>query len=131
MADWGNQVDVVGYCFMNLGSKYQPSEEFAEWIQNGSPPIYIGFGSMVGGNGISIIQFILLSCIHYLEIELTRDLNNCICSTTFVCKTCSLQRINKFFFQIQTQRNSLIICLLCLISLWMIQTKLQRPSWKL
>ncbi|KAL1543699.1 sterol 3beta-glucosyltransferase [Salvia divinorum] len=44
--DWGNQVDVVGYCFMNLGSKYQPSEEFAEWIQKGSPPIYIGFGSM-------------------------------------------------------------------------------------
>ncbi|KAG6435850.1 hypothetical protein SASPL_100730 [Salvia splendens] len=46
--DWGNQVDVVGYCFMNLGSKYEPSEEFAEWIQKGSPPIYIGFGSMVG-----------------------------------------------------------------------------------
>ncbi|KAL1533468.1 sterol 3beta-glucosyltransferase [Salvia divinorum] len=44
--DWGNQVDVVGYCFMNLGSKYQPSEEFAEWIQKGSQPIYIGFGSM-------------------------------------------------------------------------------------
>ncbi|XP_042040024.1 sterol 3-beta-glucosyltransferase UGT80B1-like [Salvia splendens] len=44
--DWGNQVDVVGYCFMNLGSKYQPSEEFAGWIQKGSPPIYIGFGSM-------------------------------------------------------------------------------------
>ncbi|XP_042067214.1 sterol 3-beta-glucosyltransferase UGT80B1-like [Salvia splendens] len=44
--DWGNQVDVVGYCFMNLGSKYEPSEEFAEWIQKGSPPIYIGFGSM-------------------------------------------------------------------------------------
>ena len=49
-ADWGNQVDVVGYCFMNLGSKYEPSEEFAEWIQKGSQPIYIGFGSMVGGN---------------------------------------------------------------------------------
>ncbi|KAG6390517.1 hypothetical protein SASPL_148255 [Salvia splendens] len=48
--DWGNQVDVVGYCFMNLGSKYEPSEEFAEWIQKGSQPIYIGFGSMVGGN---------------------------------------------------------------------------------
>ncbi|XP_057795450.1 sterol 3-beta-glucosyltransferase UGT80B1-like [Salvia miltiorrhiza] len=44
--DWGNQVDVVGYCFLNLGSKYQPSEEFSEWIQKGSQPIYIGFGSM-------------------------------------------------------------------------------------
>ncbi|KAH6759101.1 UDP-Glycosyltransferase superfamily protein [Perilla frutescens var. frutescens] len=44
--DWGPLVDVVGYCFLELGSKYQPSEEFVEWIQKGSQPIYIGFGSM-------------------------------------------------------------------------------------
>ncbi|KAL8524420.1 hypothetical protein ACS0TY_014129 [Phlomoides rotata] len=44
--DWGPLVDVVGYCFLNLGSKYQPSEEFIQWIQNGPQPIYIGFGSM-------------------------------------------------------------------------------------
>ncbi|OMP03860.1 UDP-glucuronosyl/UDP-glucosyltransferase [Corchorus capsularis] len=44
--DWGPLVDVVGYCFLNLGSKYQPQEEFVQWIQKGSPPIYIGFGSM-------------------------------------------------------------------------------------
>lgn len=46
-ADWGPLVDVVGYCFLNLGSKYQPQEEFVQWIQKGSQPIYIGFGSMV------------------------------------------------------------------------------------
>ncbi|CAL5414724.1 unnamed protein product [Camellia sinensis] len=45
--DWGPQVDVVGYCFLNLGSKYQPPEEFVQWIQKGPQPIYIGFGSMV------------------------------------------------------------------------------------
>ncbi|KAK4429517.1 Sterol 3-beta-glucosyltransferase UGT80B1 [Sesamum alatum] len=44
--DWGPLVDVVGYCFLNLGSKYQPPEEFVKWIQKGAPPIYIGFGSM-------------------------------------------------------------------------------------
>ncbi|KAK4352521.1 hypothetical protein RND71_028039 [Anisodus tanguticus] len=44
--DWGPLVDVVGYCFLNLGSSYQPSEEFIKWIQNGSKPVYIGFGSM-------------------------------------------------------------------------------------
>ncbi|XP_059280013.1 sterol 3-beta-glucosyltransferase UGT80B1 [Lycium ferocissimum] len=44
--DWGPLVDVVGYCFLNLGSNYQPSEEFVKWIQNGSKPVYIGFGSM-------------------------------------------------------------------------------------
>ncbi|PWA59617.1 Glycosyl transferase, family 28 [Artemisia annua] len=46
-SDWGSLVDVVGYCFLNLGSKYQPPEEFIRWIGKGtSPPIYIGFGSM-------------------------------------------------------------------------------------
>lgn len=45
-SDWGNLVDVVGYCFLNLGSKYQPQEEFVQWIQKGPRPIYIGFGSM-------------------------------------------------------------------------------------
>lgn len=46
-ADWGVLVDVVGYCFLKLGLKYQPQKAFAEWIQQGPKPIYIGFGSMV------------------------------------------------------------------------------------
>ena len=46
-ADWGPLVDVVGFCFLNLGSKYQPQDKFVQWIQNGPEPIYIGFGSMV------------------------------------------------------------------------------------
>ncbi|KAF5784700.1 putative sterol 3-beta-glucosyltransferase [Helianthus annuus] len=45
-SDWGPMVDVVGYCFLNLGSKYQPPEEFVKWIGKGTSPIYIGFGSM-------------------------------------------------------------------------------------
>ncbi|PON43498.1 UDP-glucuronosyl/UDP-glucosyltransferase [Parasponia andersonii] len=45
-SDWGSLVDVVGYCFLNLGSKYQPQEKFVQWIQKGPKPVYIGFGSM-------------------------------------------------------------------------------------
>ncbi|KAI5589417.1 hypothetical protein BDE02_05G161400 [Populus trichocarpa] len=45
-SDWGPLVDVVGYCLLNLGSKYEPKEEFLQWIQKGTEPIYIGFGSM-------------------------------------------------------------------------------------
>ncbi|PIN23160.1 UDP-glucuronosyl and UDP-glucosyl transferase [Handroanthus impetiginosus] len=44
--DWGPLVDVVGYCFLDLGSKYQPPEDFVQWLQKGAQPIYIGFGSM-------------------------------------------------------------------------------------
>lgn len=45
-SDWGPLVDVVGYCFLNLGSKYLPPEKFVQWIKKGASPIYIGFGSM-------------------------------------------------------------------------------------
>lgn len=45
--DWGSLVDVVGYCFLNLGTKYQPPPELSQWLEQGSKPIYIGFGSMV------------------------------------------------------------------------------------
>ncbi|KAJ4952834.1 hypothetical protein NE237_029666 [Protea cynaroides] len=44
--DWGPSVDVVGFCFLNLGAKYQPQKEFTQWLQDGPKPIYIGFGSM-------------------------------------------------------------------------------------
>ncbi|KAL8030781.1 hypothetical protein ABFX02_14G308300 [Erythranthe guttata] len=43
--DWGPLVDVVGYCFLDLGSKFIPPEDFVQWIQNGTKPIYFGFGS--------------------------------------------------------------------------------------
>lgn len=46
-ADWGSLVDVVGYCFLSLASKYQPREDFVRWIKKGPPPLYFGFGSMV------------------------------------------------------------------------------------
>ncbi|KAF8717122.1 hypothetical protein HU200_026237 [Digitaria exilis] len=44
--DWGPLVDVVGYCFLNLGTKYEPPLELSQWLQQGPKPIYIGFGSM-------------------------------------------------------------------------------------
>ncbi|XP_020232107.1 sterol 3-beta-glucosyltransferase UGT80B1 [Cajanus cajan] len=45
-SDWGPLVDVVGYCFLSLASKYQPREDFVHWIKKGPPPLYFGFGSM-------------------------------------------------------------------------------------
>ena len=57
-ADWGPLVDVVGYCFLNLGSKYQPQEDFVQWIQKGPPPLYFGFGSMVWQFHLSYESFL-------------------------------------------------------------------------
>uniref|UniRef100_A0A0D9V879 Glycosyltransferase family 28 N-terminal domain-containing protein n=1 Tax=Leersia perrieri TaxID=77586 RepID=A0A0D9V879_9ORYZ len=57
--DWGPLVDVVGYCFLNLGTKYQPPQEFSQWLQQGLKPIYIGFGSMPLGDEKRVTSIIL------------------------------------------------------------------------
>ncbi|EPS66136.1 hypothetical protein M569_08639, partial [Genlisea aurea] len=57
--DWGPLVDITGYCFLNLGSKYQPSRQFDQWMQKGEKPIYIGFGSMPLEDSIKTTQIIL------------------------------------------------------------------------
>ncbi|XP_049369128.1 sterol 3-beta-glucosyltransferase UGT80B1 [Solanum verrucosum] len=57
--DWGSLVDIVGYCFLNLGSNYRPPEEFIKWIQNGPKPVYIGFGSMPLEDTIKTTNIIL------------------------------------------------------------------------
>ncbi|KAJ0969598.1 hypothetical protein J5N97_022475 [Dioscorea zingiberensis] len=45
-SDWSALVDVVGFCFLDLGINYHPQQEFADWLKQGPKPIYIGFGSM-------------------------------------------------------------------------------------
>ncbi|PKU75482.1 sterol 3-beta-glucosyltransferase UGT80A2-like isoform X1 [Dendrobium catenatum] len=44
--DWGPKIDVVGFCFLDLASNYQPPESLVKWIEAGEKPIYIGFGSL-------------------------------------------------------------------------------------
>ncbi|KAK9057416.1 hypothetical protein SSX86_022251 [Deinandra increscens subsp. villosa] len=44
--DWGPKIDVVGFCFLDLASNYEPPEELVRWLKAGSKPIYIGFGSL-------------------------------------------------------------------------------------
>ncbi|GAB2277209.1 hypothetical protein Dimus_011916 [Dionaea muscipula] len=44
--DWGPKIDVVGFCFLDLASNYEPPEELMKWLENGRRPIYIGFGSL-------------------------------------------------------------------------------------
>ncbi|XP_047310975.1 sterol 3-beta-glucosyltransferase UGT80A2-like isoform X2 [Impatiens glandulifera] len=44
--DWGPKVDVVGFCFLDLASNYEPPQPLVDWLKTGSKPIYIGFGSL-------------------------------------------------------------------------------------
>lgn len=46
-ADWGPKIDVVGFCFLDLASNYEPPEALVKWLQAGEQPVYVGFGSLV------------------------------------------------------------------------------------
>ncbi|KEH29080.1 UDP-glucose:sterol 3-O-glucosyltransferase [Medicago truncatula] len=44
--DWGPKIDVVGFCFLDLASNYEPPESLVKWLEDGDKPIYVGFGSL-------------------------------------------------------------------------------------
>jgi sterol 3beta-glucosyltransferase len=45
--DWGEQVHVTGYWFLDHPSDWQPPADLVRFLESGPPPIYVGFGSMV------------------------------------------------------------------------------------
>ncbi|EOY20449.1 UDP-Glycosyltransferase superfamily protein [Theobroma cacao] len=46
-ADWGPKIDVVGFCFLDLASSYEPPDSLVKWLLGGDKKlIYIGFGSL-------------------------------------------------------------------------------------
>jgi hypothetical protein len=57
-ADWGANIDVVGFCFLDLASNYEPPESLLKWLEAGQKPIYIGFGSLVSSFPLSFFDFL-------------------------------------------------------------------------
>ncbi|KAF4980764.1 hypothetical protein FDECE_17808 [Fusarium decemcellulare] len=45
--DWGSEVDVSGFVFLDLASAFEPPQELEDFLAAGDTPIYIGFGSIV------------------------------------------------------------------------------------
>ncbi|KAI1781376.1 glycosyltransferase family 1 protein [Hypoxylon cercidicola] len=45
--DWGEEIDVSGFVFLDLASSFEPPDELVNFLNNGDMPIYIGFGSIV------------------------------------------------------------------------------------
>lgn len=45
--DWGDEIDVSGFVFLDLATAFQPPKELLDFLDAGEPPIYIGFGSIV------------------------------------------------------------------------------------
>ena len=45
--DWGPEIDISGFVFLDLASSFKPPETLAKFLEAGEPPVYIGFGSIV------------------------------------------------------------------------------------
>lgn len=46
--DWGPEIDIAGFVFLDLASKFKPPQELVKFLNEGETPIYIGFGSISG-----------------------------------------------------------------------------------
>jgi len=44
--DWGSNINVTGFWFLDSPEDLEPSDELQSFIEEGPPPIYVGFGSM-------------------------------------------------------------------------------------
>jgi sterol 3beta-glucosyltransferase len=45
-ADWGDWIHVTGYWFLDHPADWSPPSDLVDFLESGSPPIYVGFGSM-------------------------------------------------------------------------------------
>jgi UDP:flavonoid glycosyltransferase YjiC (YdhE family) len=45
--EWPANVDVTGFWFLDRTPDWQPPAALSQFIANGAPPIYVGFGSMI------------------------------------------------------------------------------------
>ena len=48
--DWPDSVHITGYWFLDSKSSWIPPDTLEAFLNSGSPPVYIGFGSMAGLN---------------------------------------------------------------------------------
>ena len=46
-ADWGPEIDITGFVFLDLASSFKPPDTLTSFLDAGDPPVYIGFGSIV------------------------------------------------------------------------------------
>ncbi|KXX74538.1 Sterol 3-beta-glucosyltransferase [Madurella mycetomatis] len=58
-SDWGGEVDVAGFVFLDLASSFDPPDPLNKFLEGGDePPIYIGFGSIVVDDADRFTQMI-------------------------------------------------------------------------
>jgi sterol 3beta-glucosyltransferase len=57
--DWGERVAVTGYWFGPRDPHFAPDRELAAFLASGEPPVYVGFGSMLGFDRERVLATVL------------------------------------------------------------------------
>jgi len=57
--DWRENIKVTGYWFLENESGWSPPAELLEFLSGGTPPVYIGFGSMTAHDPKSLTETVL------------------------------------------------------------------------
>lgn len=58
-ADWPDHAFVTGYWFLDRKETWQPPSELTDFLEQGAPPVYIGFGSIPGSDPKQLLSVIL------------------------------------------------------------------------
>jgi UDP:flavonoid glycosyltransferase YjiC (YdhE family) len=57
-ADWPAWQRVTGFWFLDHASGWQPPRDLVDFLEAGPPPVYIGFGSMIGDNPTAMTEIV-------------------------------------------------------------------------
>ena len=62
--DWGQNIKVTGYWFLENETGWSPPAELLEFLARGTPPVYVGFGSMTLHDPQSVTAMVLKALKH-------------------------------------------------------------------
>jgi sterol 3beta-glucosyltransferase len=62
-ADWSKYEHITGYWFLDAPESFIPPQDLVDFLKAGSPPIYIGFGSMTGKQAEEVAEIALAALV--------------------------------------------------------------------
>lgn len=62
--DWDMRTHVTGYWFLDAEEDWSPPPALADFLENGPPPVYIGFGSMISRDPAGTAALVLQALAH-------------------------------------------------------------------
>lgn len=57
--DWGEHIHVTGFWYLPAPASWSPPDELVGFLEAGSPPVYIGFGSVIARDASRLTELVL------------------------------------------------------------------------